>query len=275
MTISNLILCSFLKDGRYREALGKWEAALTLVPERAVLHEQKAQILLEIGDAWNALKAATRAPQFLFSFSLMQQLILFFKQSMMGCPNVETFHYIAYSLVLGHSFNQFYATYFAGATELEPSWAEVAVLCISDQKFDYYFGHKRVICVAGQSCLMDFAILGLCCSNVPFVGTQCGSGLHNVRIIEDLSEASGLEPGLKAGLSFDPELEAWLTLARAQLNYGEPDAAIQSFDRALTIKPDSKEARDDRQTALHLVKRRKQLHSSGLSETENRYVVGE
>lgn len=30
------------------------------MPERAVLHEQKAQILLELGDAWNALKAATR-----------------------------------------------------------------------------------------------------------------------------------------------------------------------------------------------------------------------
>ncbi|XAR62861.1 hypothetical protein NMG60_11017768 [Bertholletia excelsa] len=48
------------QDGRYHEALGKWEtAALTLMPERAVLHEQKAQVLLEIGEAWNALKAAT------------------------------------------------------------------------------------------------------------------------------------------------------------------------------------------------------------------------
>nr|XP_029122476.1 tetratricopeptide repeat protein 33 isoform X1 [Elaeis guineensis] len=48
------------ENGRYREALGKWEAALTLMPENAILHEQKAQVLLEIGDAWNALKAATR-----------------------------------------------------------------------------------------------------------------------------------------------------------------------------------------------------------------------
>lgn len=30
------------------------------MPESAVLHEQKAQVLLEIGDAWNALKAANR-----------------------------------------------------------------------------------------------------------------------------------------------------------------------------------------------------------------------
>ncbi|GMN45504.1 hypothetical protein TIFTF001_014696 [Ficus carica] len=125
------------EDGKYREALGKWEAALTLTPESAVLHEQKAQVLLEIGDAWSALKAASRT------------------------------------------------------TELEPSWAE-----------------------------------------------------------------------------------AWITLGRAQLNFGEPDSAIQSFDRALAIKPDSEEAQDDRRTAMHLVKRRKQLHSAGLSTTTNRYVVG-
>ncbi|KAL9449707.1 hypothetical protein AB3S75_011605 [Citrus x aurantiifolia] len=126
------------EDGKFREALGKWEAALNLRPENAVLHEQKAQVLLELGDAWNALKAATRA------------------------------------------------------TELEQSWAE-----------------------------------------------------------------------------------AWITLGRAQLNFGEPDKAIESFDRALAIKPDSEEARDDRQTALHLVKRRKHLHLSGLSNDANRFVVGD
>ncbi|XP_011027429.1 PREDICTED: tetratricopeptide repeat protein 33 [Populus euphratica] len=126
------------EDGKYREALGKWEAALNLMPGNAVLHEQKAQVLLEIGDPWSALKAATRA------------------------------------------------------TELESSWAE-----------------------------------------------------------------------------------AWITLGRAQLNFGEPDSAIESFDKALAIKPDSKEAQDDRHGALQLVKKRKQLHSSGLSCKENRYVVSD
>ena len=58
----------FLKDGRYREALGKWEAALTLMPERAVLHEQKAQVLLEIGESWNALKAANSESLFLIFY---------------------------------------------------------------------------------------------------------------------------------------------------------------------------------------------------------------
>ncbi|CAE5964425.1 unnamed protein product [Arabidopsis arenosa] len=51
------------EEGKYQEALGKWEAALNLVPEDAVLHEQKAQVLLELGDAWKALKAATRATE--------------------------------------------------------------------------------------------------------------------------------------------------------------------------------------------------------------------
>ncbi|ERN08740.1 hypothetical protein AMTRI_Chr11g99420 [Amborella trichopoda] len=49
--------------GRYREALGKWESSLTIMPERAVLHEQKAQVLLELGEAWKALRAATRATE--------------------------------------------------------------------------------------------------------------------------------------------------------------------------------------------------------------------
>ncbi|CAL0307876.1 unnamed protein product [Lupinus luteus] len=125
-------------NGKYREALGKWETAITLAPDIAVLHEQKSQVLLEIGDAWNALKAATQA------------------------------------------------------TELEPSWAE-----------------------------------------------------------------------------------AWVTLGRAQLNFGEPDNAIVSFDRALALKPDYEEALGDRKAASNLVKKRKQLHSSGLSSTENRFVVGD
>ncbi|KAL7117883.1 hypothetical protein ACP275_03G100500 [Erythranthe tilingii] len=126
------------EEGKYRQALGKWESAITLMPSKAVLHEQKAQVLLELGEAWTALKAATRA------------------------------------------------------TQLEPEWGE-----------------------------------------------------------------------------------AWITLGRAQLNYGEPDCAIESFDKALAIKPDCAEAKDDRQTALHLVKRRKQLHSTGLSSTESRFLIGD
>ncbi|KAK8947947.1 hypothetical protein KSP40_PGU022299 [Platanthera guangdongensis] len=46
------------ESGRYSEALTKLESAVTLMPEKAKLHEQKAQLLLEIGDTWNALKAA-------------------------------------------------------------------------------------------------------------------------------------------------------------------------------------------------------------------------
>uniref|UniRef100_A0A0D3F6B8 Transcriptional coactivator p15 (PC4) C-terminal domain-containing protein n=1 Tax=Oryza barthii TaxID=65489 RepID=A0A0D3F6B8_9ORYZ len=126
------------EEGKYHEALGKWEAALTLMPDNAILHEQKAQILLELGDAWRALTAATRA------------------------------------------------------TELDPLWHE-----------------------------------------------------------------------------------GWITLGRAQLNFGEPDSAILSFDKALAIKPDNNEAKSDRETAARLVKKRGQLHSSGLSANKRRFTVGE
>ncbi|CAN6232038.1 unnamed protein product, partial [Urochloa humidicola] len=126
------------EEGNYHEALSRWEAALTLAPDNAILHEQKAQVLLEVGDAWHALTAATRA------------------------------------------------------TELEPSWPE-----------------------------------------------------------------------------------AWVTLGRAQLNFGEPDSAILSFDKALAIKPDHRDAKADRETAARLVKKRGQLHSSGLSANKRRFTVGE
>ncbi|KAF3778266.1 Tetratricopeptide repeat protein 33 [Nymphaea thermarum] len=124
------------ENGRYHEALSKWEAALTLMPDRAILHEEKAQVLLEIGEAWKALKAATRA------------------------------------------------------TELEPLWAE-----------------------------------------------------------------------------------AWVTLGRAQLNFGEPEASIESFDKALSIKPDLEEVQSDRQTALHHVKKRKRLQIAGSDVVGHRYTV--
>ncbi|KAJ0939791.1 putative tetratricopeptide-like helical domain superfamily [Helianthus annuus] len=52
----SFFVCS--KVGKYHEALGKWEAAITLMPERATLHEQKAQVLLEIGETWKSLTAA-------------------------------------------------------------------------------------------------------------------------------------------------------------------------------------------------------------------------
>jgi len=51
------------EEGKYHEALSRWEAALTLAPDNAILHEQKAQVLLEVGDAWHALTAATRATE--------------------------------------------------------------------------------------------------------------------------------------------------------------------------------------------------------------------
>uniref|UniRef100_A0A0A9G179 Uncharacterized protein n=1 Tax=Arundo donax TaxID=35708 RepID=A0A0A9G179_ARUDO len=69
--------------------------------------------------------------------------------------------------------------------------------------------------------------------------------------------------------------EAWVTLGRAQLNFGEPDSAILSFDKALAIKPNHDDAKADRETAARLVKKRGQLHTSGLSANKRRFTVGE
>lgn len=51
------------EEGNYGGALSRWEAALALDPCRAVLQEQRAQLLIELGDFWPAVKAATRATE--------------------------------------------------------------------------------------------------------------------------------------------------------------------------------------------------------------------
>ncbi|KAK8947962.1 hypothetical protein KSP40_PGU018795 [Platanthera guangdongensis] len=110
---------------------------------------------------------------------------------------------------------------------------------------------------------------------------------------------------MRTSAKVDDDLpDAWITLGRTQLNFGEPDLAIQSFDNALEIKQqfislilliihsinqssivlngdhglvqsDHDEALIDRQTASRLIKRRKQLHSSGLPISDIRYKVGD
>jgi hypothetical protein len=41
------------------------------MPDNAILHEQKAQVLLEVGDAWRALTAATSKLSFFWMNDLM------------------------------------------------------------------------------------------------------------------------------------------------------------------------------------------------------------
>ncbi|KAB1202400.1 Tetratricopeptide repeat protein 33 [Morella rubra] len=239
-----LILFTTLEGRRkYREALGKWEAALTLMPESAVLHEQKAQVLLEIGDSWNALKAATRA------------------------------------------------------TEVEPSWAE----CISrphNQWEDLFpcsgcsipkTPPKPVTSLQMLEALdtLNRVILikrCICSLRLP-MNASVGNALTKKLMFEKdsyyESNASNVKFSLLILVSSSPipfslsSCEGWITLGRAQLNFGEPDSAIESFDKALVVKPDSEEAQVDRHTALHLIKRRKQLQSTGLSSSQNRYAVGD
>ncbi|KAK3260027.1 hypothetical protein CYMTET_31002 [Cymbomonas tetramitiformis] len=52
------------ENGLFREALKRWERALDLTPERAVLHELKAQVLLEMDAVWQAVRSAKKATEF-------------------------------------------------------------------------------------------------------------------------------------------------------------------------------------------------------------------
>lgn len=49
-----------MQEGKFGEALSKWEAAIVLTPKSAVLHEQKSQVLMEMGRSWLAVQAAER-----------------------------------------------------------------------------------------------------------------------------------------------------------------------------------------------------------------------
>ncbi|KAK6938350.1 hypothetical protein RJ641_031858 [Dillenia turbinata] len=120
------------EDRKYRKSLGKWEAALTLVPENAVLHEQKAQGPLN----WN---------------------------------------------ILGR-----------GLSILFHPTSEFSLFSVFEEKYN-------------------------------LKGTKM----------------------------------AWITLGRARLNFGEPDNAIESFDRVLTLK------------------RQRHLHLFGLSASQNHFTGGD
>ncbi|KAG0470968.1 hypothetical protein HPP92_015514 [Vanilla planifolia] len=94
------------------------------------------------------------------------------------------------------------------------------------------------------------------------------------QILLELGETWNAIKSATRATELDPAwAEAWITLGRAQLNFGEPDMAIDSFDKALVLKPDHEEAKADRKSASHLVRQRKQLHLSGLSIEERRFRV--
>eukprot|EP00899_Mesostigma_viride_P007913 jgi/Mesvir1/17122/Mv07555-RA.1 len=51
------------EGGKYREALAVFDEAVGVAPDKASLHEYRAQVLMELGDMWQAVKAATRATE--------------------------------------------------------------------------------------------------------------------------------------------------------------------------------------------------------------------
>lgn len=48
---------------KYSTALHLWNQAILLTPFRAQLHEQKAQVFLQLGRFWDAVQCATRATE--------------------------------------------------------------------------------------------------------------------------------------------------------------------------------------------------------------------
>lgn len=51
-------------QGNWSLAIRKWDEALANKPDNAhILHEQKAQVYLELGDSWRAIQSATAATQ--------------------------------------------------------------------------------------------------------------------------------------------------------------------------------------------------------------------
>jgi hypothetical protein len=89
----------------------------------------------------------------------------------------------------------------AGATELDPLWPEVSggVSSMMLASFTYYV-------------------------SAPVLSLRQGNGIITVFVICIMILPSYVD------------IQAWVTLGRAQLNFGEPDSAILSFDKALTLK---------------------------------------
>ncbi|BDA43397.1 probable tetratricopeptide repeat protein 33 [Coccomyxa sp. Obi] len=49
------------EDGQYSAAIRTWDRALSMRPTSAVLHELKAQVLLDAGQPWAAIQSAMKA----------------------------------------------------------------------------------------------------------------------------------------------------------------------------------------------------------------------
>mmetsp|Transcript_2104 Transcript_2104/g.4839 ORF Transcript_2104/g.4839 Transcript_2104/m.4839 type:complete len:252 (+) Transcript_2104:342-1097(+) len=61
--------CALMEDGNPHDALAKWREALSLTPSRAELFELMAQVLLDLGETWQAIQCATRATELAPSWS--------------------------------------------------------------------------------------------------------------------------------------------------------------------------------------------------------------
>ena len=53
--------CTLAEAGRFRDAISRWQQAIDLTPQRAVLYELQAQAWMELGEAFDAVKCAEQA----------------------------------------------------------------------------------------------------------------------------------------------------------------------------------------------------------------------
>ncbi|EIE22408.1 TPR-like protein [Coccomyxa subellipsoidea C-169] len=51
----------YAEDGQYSAAIRTWDRAIAMRPSNAVLHELKAQVLLDAGQPWAAVQSALKA----------------------------------------------------------------------------------------------------------------------------------------------------------------------------------------------------------------------
>jgi len=56
--------CVLAEAGRFHEAIARFQSAIELTPDSAVLHELQAQCYMEAGDTYAAIRAAERAVNF-------------------------------------------------------------------------------------------------------------------------------------------------------------------------------------------------------------------
>eukprot|EP00029_Vermamoeba_vermiformis_P009576 TRINITY_DN4818_c0_g1_i2.p2 TRINITY_DN4818_c0_g1~~TRINITY_DN4818_c0_g1_i2.p2 ORF type:complete len:102 (-),score=22.37 TRINITY_DN4818_c0_g1_i2:6-311(-) len=57
-------------------------------------------------------------------------------------------------------------------------------------------------------------------------------------------------------------IDGWITLARAQLNFGEIELAVDSFSKALKLNPDNEEIKNELDEAIKVMQKKNLLEKT-------------